>query len=255
MGVQRAGRDLKSLLHAVRRHGWLTLLAVTGLIALFPVAYRATRVLLLLCAVALWLWGAMLVRKRKAVAALVLALPLVGVAWLGLPGRPADPSELRTAYAECLLKYRGVRYVWGGEGRLGIDCSGLVRRGLIDANVAVGVRTLNPRLLRAALSLWWHDCSARALRDEYRGLTVRRGVAPGINGIAKDSLLPGDLAVTADGVHVLACLGGETWIEADPGVLRVITVITPSENPWFAVPVQLVRWTQLEESPDKPAAP
>lgn len=245
---------MSALFNAVRRHGWLTLLVVTGLLALCPVAYRTTRLLLLLCMISLWLRGAMLVRRRRAVAALVVALPLVGAAWLSLPGRPADPSELRTAYAKSLLKYRGVRYVWGGEGRLGIDCSGLVRRGLIDANVAVGVGTLNPRLLRAAISLWWHDCSARALRDEYRGLTIRRGAAPGINSVAKESLVPGDLAVTADGVHVLACLDDATWIEADPGVMRVITVATPSDNPWFTVPVQLVRWTQLEKLPDNPAA-
>jgi cell wall-associated NlpC family hydrolase len=145
------------------------------------------------------------------------------------------------------MKYEGTRYVWGGENRLGIDCSGLVRKGLINANIRLGLQTLNPRLVRSALDLWWHDCSAKALRDEYRNYTARLSQAQNINDIPPDLVLPGDLAITSDGSHVLAYLGDKTWIEADPNEMKVIAVEIPSDNMWFKTPVYLVRWSQLLE--------
>lgn len=243
-------QSLTNLLNWAKRHGWLTLLAMVGLIAAFPVAYSTTRLILLLCVVSLWLWGVILVRRRKLVVSLAVMLPIAFVLWLSFPGHPADPAALRREYVQCLQGYKGSLYVWGGENRIGIDCSGLVRRGLINANVRLGVITLNPRLFRNAMSLWWNDCSARALRDEYRGLTTRLSNATSINSIAEGSILPGDLAITANGVHVLAYLGGTTWIEADPDELRVITVDTPSKNMWFTTPVQVVRWSQIKEPPN-----
>lgn len=63
---------------------------------------------------------------------------------------------------------------------------------------------------------------------------------------ADHSLLkPGDLAVTDDGVHVMAYLGDRAWIEADPHAHQVIEVILPSDNPWFRMPVVFVRWQCL----------
>ncbi|MBI3986575.1 MAG: C40 family peptidase [Lentisphaerae bacterium] len=32
---------------------------------------------------------------------------------------------------QCLRRYEGTLYVWGGENRRGIDCSGLVRKKVI----------------------------------------------------------------------------------------------------------------------------
>ena len=45
--------------------------------------------------------------------------------------------------------------------------------------------------------------------------------------ISSDSsrLRPGDLAVTEDGVHVMAFLGDQRWIEADPDAKRVLEFI------------------------------
>lgn len=244
-------RLLQIILDRVKRHGWLTLLAITTLIVIFPVAYKTTRLLLLVCVATLWLWGMFLLRRRKASLATVLVAGILFLGWLCLPGSPADPDAIQRSYVQCLKQYRGTLYVWGGENRIGIDCSGLVRRGLINANAKMGVRTLNPQLVRTALSLWWHDCSARALRDGFCGLTIRLATAPSINSIAHDTISPGDLAVTASGVHVLAYLGGNTWIEADPDVMRVITVEVPSDNMWFTTPVQLVRWSQMNKAPNK----
>ena len=58
----------------------------------------------------------------------------------------------------------------------------------------------------------------------------------------------GDLAVTADGVHVLAYLGDRTWIEADPTAHEVVEVTLPTSNAWFHVPVVFVRWRYLEQA-------
>ena len=56
------------------------------------------------------------------------------------------PEPLREEYIASLRRYTGKKYVWGGEGMLGVDCSGLIRRGMIDALFCRGVRTLRFRV-------------------------------------------------------------------------------------------------------------
>lgn len=51
--------------------------------------------------------------------------------------------------------------------------------------------------------------------------------------------------MTADGLHVMAYLGNQTWIEADPDAHKVIEVVLPTDNPWFKTPVVFVRWRCL----------
>ena len=57
----------------------------------------------------------------------------------------------------------------------------------------------------------------------------------------------------AGGVHVRAYLRGQTWIEADPDVHKVIEIVLPTDNQWFKAPVVFVRWRWLgaPESPNK----
>jgi hypothetical protein len=61
----------------------------------------------------------------------------------------------------------------------------------------------------------------------------------------------GDLAVTADGIHVMAYLGSSRWVEADPFARKVIELVSSTDNPWFRTPVVFVRWKWLgaSESP------
>jgi len=57
----------------------------------------------------------------------------------------------------------------------------------------------------------------------------------------------GNIAVTASGVNVLAYLGGDAWIEADPHFGKVVTVSVPAEkNPWFQEPFMILVWRELD---------
>jgi cell wall-associated NlpC family hydrolase len=175
----------------------------------------------------------------------VLALPALAALVLVMPGGPVQPEALRSEYLRQMARYKGSTYVWGGEGRLGIDCSGLVRRGLLNANVKLGVARLNPRLLRRALGMWWFDSSAKALRDGYRGQTRLVVEADSLNEFDHEGILPGDLACTQDGRHVLAYIGDRTWISASGGRLAMDIRAEPPNEGWFSVPVKIVRWTDF----------
>lgn len=48
-------------------------------------------------------------------------------------------------------------------------------------------------------------------------------------------------------IHVLAYLGGKQWIQAEPGIMRVITLTAPNDNDWLKQPVHIVRWNQMKE--------
>src|SRR5688572_3353236 len=170
------------------------------------------------------------------------ALPLLA---FSLPGRPANSNALASDYSRALRSFRGVRYVWGGEGYLGIDCSGLARKALVYAQIFNGVRTLNGGPIRAAASLWWHDGSALALRGNYRNWTPELFRSENIRSANHSLLQIGDMAVTADGVHVLIYLGEQQWIEADPNVNEVIELTSTNDNPWLNVPIVVVPWVWL----------
>lgn len=217
---------------------------------LCPLRLGMLRLTVVLCLLGLWVGALSLGYARKPVRVLCLALALLPLGLL-LPGRPADPTTLRHAYTDAMCRYQGVRYVWGGAGSTGIDCSGLVTRGMMDADLAQGLKTANPRLLREGLSLWWHPETAHALGEGYRGNTRLLQTTPSLNALDEGQILPGDLAVTLGGAHTMAYLGDRTWIEADPNLLwgdKVIVVRTPSRIAWFGTHMRLMRWRQFEES-------
>ena len=213
-----------------------------------PIDTTLTRIAAVALAFACWALVVALAwpRNRRRIVALFAPLPL---ALLLLPGGAADPAALRSACVRAMRRYEGTRYVWGGEGRLGIDCSGLVRRGLIDALVRDGIARAHPASARAAVALWWRDCSARSLGEGWRDLTIPVTAAPSIRALDESVLLPGDLAVTRDGVHVLAYAGDSEWIEADPTLMKVVTVRASDPGiGWLGIPVHVVRWRALAGS-------
>ncbi len=226
---------------------WGLAWCLLGVLWLQPISYGIMRLAFLFCAGVIAVGGLYqiwhLTKLRWASLGLGLALSL----FMLLPGQPADANALAQDYVQSLQSFQGSRYVWGGENRLGIDCSGLVRQGLIQANLKQGIRHRNPRLLRQAFELWWYDAGADALRDGYRGFTRQLFSSPSINAMDETQLRPGDLAATQDGEHILAYGGDRQWIEADPGYLEVLIVEVPEpHNNWFETPVILLRWSQLE---------
>ena len=178
----------------------------------------------------------------------LLGLYGIAGAFLALPGHgDYDRPALRQEVARALQRYEGVRYIWGGENALGIDCSGLVRRGTIDGTFLYGIRTLNPLLARKALALWWNDVSAQEMgagaRHEARKITEEKTLAL----LDDKNLHPGDFAITRDGIHALAYLGDHVWIEADPAERKVIRLnARNAKSAWVQVPVSLLRWRFLD---------
>lgn len=232
------------------RRAWLLWAAAVAFflaLALYPVSFRVTRAVSVALLFAIWFGLIALNWRRKSVRWMFVAATVICVGFLLLPSRDRPESAaLRHEYVNGLLRYEGVSYFWGGESTRGIDCSGLVRRGLIDSLALRGVRTLDAGLVRQALSLWWHDCTASALGESHHALTVPLLETPSLNALDHSQFLPGDLAVTSSGVHIMAYLGDHRWIEADPDVHRVITVSPPCDNPWFGVPMKIVRWRLLQ---------
>ena len=226
---------------------WVVSVLVWFGLILFPVNSQLVRIVLIAMTILVWSGIILFFRKRKIIRYILIALTTALILLLLLPGSAPDIQIIRTKYVNVLTSYEGVYYFWGGENRIGIDCSGLVRRGLYETYFMLGIKTCNPVLIRAGLSLWWHDCSARAFMNGCEGRSVPLFTSPSINKMDSSALLPGDFAVTTDGIHMLAYLGSNVWIEADPGHRKVIKVSVPVRNNfWFNHPVLLMRWHQLQ---------
>lgn len=221
---------------------WFVCLAALIVIMVYPVSHGILRLFTVTAIPVLWLLAMFLTCRVQWLSGSILGLGLIFCIFVLLPGRTIDPVRLRNEYLKQLKRYEGSPYVWGGENRRGIDCSGLVRRALIDSHVWTALVTANPEALRAGINMWWHDCSALALRDQYRNYTIPLFSAQSINTITSSLLMPGDIAVTSDGVHVLAYLGNQQWIEADLAIAKVIILSVPSDNVWLTVPVKVMRW-------------
>jgi len=153
--------------------------------------------------------------RRSGIRLALLGVTVLAGCCLIAPGRRPAADILRSDYVRGLERYHGVTYYWGGESPKGIDCSGLIRRGLIDSTFIRGVTSFNPGLIRYAIRLWWNDCSADDLGNQYLQLTTHVLDTPNLNRLDPSRILPGDLAVTAGGGHIMAYLGSNIWIEAE----------------------------------------
>lgn len=214
----------------------------------YPVGNKLLRLVAILAGLvffsgAFWFWW-----EKKWVRYSLMALLILLSGLLLLPGRIVAVPALQHAYTQALIGYQGTRYIWGGENRQGIDCSGLVRQGMVDATFKEGIVTWNGRLIRQSLALRWYDCSAESLKDGYRGFAIKLGETQALHQFDHSQLQSGDFAITSDGVHALAYLGNETWIEADPGAHKVILAKKGDANPWLARPVALMRWSLLAKN-------
>jgi cell wall-associated NlpC family hydrolase len=231
-------------------------LFVAGWAAFTPVQSQFTKIPFVISLVAIpvtliWIWT----RLCLPLATLVVVL----VSPFAYPSKAVDRDGLRQAYVASLQLYLGVPYVWGGETRLGLDCSGLMRRAWESALWKEGFRTRNPALWREAVFVWWNDCSAKEIGRGYRGHVQVIGETPRLNDLSANSLQLGDLAVTGGGAHILAYLGNDLWIQADPNLVnggdKVILTRRPSTNGWFHLRAQLRRWRLLDHSEVTASAP
>ncbi len=221
---------------------WVLCFGLLIFICLYPVSMSLTRFITAGCVVFCWLAGVVILWKFYRIGMIVLGSGiLLLVAVFLLPGRNADSGNLRRSYCESLRGFDGCRFIWGGENFLGIDCSGLIRKAMIKNLIKQGIVTFNPGLIRQGLKLWVRDFSARDFLKE-KAPVIQIAEAEKLNNFDHSELLPGDLAVTRSGAHIMAYLGNQEWIEADPGILKVITVKLPAENSWFNIPVKIMRW-------------
>jgi hypothetical protein len=190
------------------------------------------------------LFGAIIVCwRRSALRWSLLGLYAAALLFFVFPShRAVDQPALQARYCAALKSYMGSRYVWGGQGYFGIDCSGLVQKGMMDALAERGVSTVNPALARESFSLYWHRTTARVLGQGFAGRTIEVTTCASLNALDYSSVQPGDLAVTAGGDHVMAYLGDRTWIAADPIVERVTTFTIPeAKNVYFFTPMKIMR--------------
>jgi hypothetical protein len=223
-------------------------LAGIFMIPLNPVNSMLLKLAFLACVFGAWLGFTILGWARKPVRIFALALPFLVAIPFVLPGREMDIDALRKDYLKRMAAFEDTKYYWGGESSRGIDCSGLPRRALRDALLAYGFKHFNGDAFRQYVEHWWYDASAKALAAGYRNYTRPLDVTGTIQEMSYDTLVPGDLAVTTNGVHILAYVGDGKWIQADPGIGAVATLNGRNDdNPWFRTPVTTHRWQVLDK--------
>ncbi|HNW91360.1 MAG TPA: NlpC/P60 family protein [bacterium] len=189
----------------------------------------------------LWHWR----NSRRLWYGLGLSVLLV-LGWFTVGARRTTVEEIRAEYIRALMGYEGVGYLWGGEGRLGIDCSGLVRRGFIDAQLWLGLTHGDAYALGLAAFLWCHDQSAAAMRDGEAGTTISIKDNIALNALDYSWLNPGDIMVTSNGEHCMVYLGNREWISADPTAGEVFRASAPdSRVHWFITDAHIFRWRWL----------
>lgn len=219
--------------------GLIALFAWIGL-ALQPIHALAVNLGLIASAVTVWGSALWLTRKRKRLVIILAIIP-----WLPLltflNRSPIDGTALRCRYIAALAAYEGTPYIWGGEGVLGIDCSGLPRSARMRALLGYAATHGHGGALAEAAWLWWHDASARAMLEGYQGRMATDPVVFRINR-GRDGISPGDCAITRNGVHVMVYLDRDRVIQADPGRGVVAIDRLPAASHWYEEEVRLVRW-------------
>jgi hypothetical protein len=173
---------------------------------------------------------------RGAAVGVVIVVLLVAIS----PVR-TDGAVLQRQMVGEARRFEGVPYVWGGERRDGIDCSGLPRAARRAAALSLAMTAIDPGLVRVAIVDWFVDVPAKGL---LAGKGTRQiAVAARADLLPRELLRPGDLICTADGTHVMVVLDEHHVIEADPLPDRVIVApMNDLKNPWMTTPVVAVRF-------------
>jgi hypothetical protein len=187
---------------------------------------------------------------RRRLTFCVAAILLVVYALALLPGRSHDGGKLRSKYLCAVMAYEGTPYHNDPRHEPGINCVYLVAASLIKANIKRGVMTLNPRLVRRGVWLYWTRAvmlPVHFMQEHSRGMT--RLVCEGDSRSCMTNLLlePGDIGLMAGG-HMLTYIGQGEWMEACAAAGKVIRVKEPTlEHGCLNGKMYVVRWTQFEE--------
>lgn len=184
----------------------------------------------------LWIWS----RKACRWAALLI-VAVFGTLVLVPVGPVPDASRLRTHFVKRLEENLGKPFVWGAENRRAMDCSGLIRYSMRGAMRTELLATGNPRLLHLLVKAWWLDRAARDFLWPWNGLAAPVLKAATTPAVDLGQLVPGDVAVTGYGSHILAYLGDNRWIQADPERGRVVVDTAPVAQGWYKFPVEALR--------------
>ncbi len=227
---------------------WLKILLTVSIITLIisyfiPINSFIFRSIFLASLISTFIFLLILFWNKFIIRNLVLTLILSNLAMVIIPGKRFNTDNVKNAYLANLKNFEGSTYVWGGENKIGIDCSGLLRASYIKAMWSEGIKTLNSTPIKHGISQWWHDRTAKMMKKEYRGETKRITSAKSINEVDYNLIQPGDMAVTKNGIHVLAFLGDKKWIQAHPSEGEVVINHVPSADPWLNTPVEIMRWT------------
>jgi Ca2+/Na+ antiporter len=219
---------------------------VSGILIVNPIKTTSVKISILFFLALIFLSPFVFFRKNLKTMISIAVIYLLALIYIFLPARPYDKESIRQRYVLNLAATKGLSFIWGGESHFGADCSGLVRKEFENALIEEGLMTFNPSLIRKALYIWWYDCDAKSLKNGYKDFTFPIFSGKNVNSIDSKNLMPGDLAVIDDGSHVMAYIGNNKWIEADPEELNVLCIDTPSNNPWFSMPTTIVRWKILQ---------
>lgn len=212
-----------------------------------PVHSKTTQLGLLFGAAGAWAGSMALFWKNQPLRIALLASPLILALPFFLPKSEIQTAQLRQLYVTQLKSFENTDYHWGGENSHGIDCSGLPRKALRNALLEYSFTTRSSSPLTLFGEQWIYDTSAKALSEGYRQQTFPLGLTGAIREIKYDKLLPGDIAVTTNGLHALVYLGDEQWIQADPNKGKVLTLNGYTDaNRWFNTPVTMHRWSVLK---------
>lgn len=208
----------------------LSLLALLAIIFIYPVRTTSTRLAIILLALFPYAYLHIILWRKHHVGKVLLGLSAVILIWAlsSYQLKQINPSH----FIKHLQSFEDTKYVWGGETAWGIDCSGLIRQAMVHSYLSSG-------RIGSAFQVWFFDCPAKNFAVQYKDLFAAVVDSGTINTLDHSLLKPGAIAVTKSGLHILAYLGNEQWIQASPNDKKVISKHHLAEDLWFLEYVEI----------------